>query len=383
MLRMNVDTASELLLIIRTFLGRAYNGELLDSTNRLKERKIRVQRKKLTKIVDSLGIKEDFGNFRSLDSWIYFLNFIEDPISEALLSQNAANIYVNITSTIDAELYKGRFKNVPAVFSSASSIEGTTIFLHGSMADHTYTPFSDIDDFVVVHKKAWESTEIFLKNIKTLSHVSRKFQEVDPFQHHGHWVISEFDTFLYDQSYCPLVVLEHAALVVGQGNLDFRVSNTVEGFLKNAVATIKAIELRMLRIRQKHYIKLFELKCLVGEILLLPAYIFQYKGILISKPDAIRRSEELFSERSLSVIDFASDIRNDFGDFLDKNREMITIGCAFSDVFARERSQAERIQRLMSPRISESTLESYLNEFHKSVDTFVLDAKSAIGTGKP
>jgi hypothetical protein len=176
------------------------------------------------------------------------------------------------------------------------------------------TPFSDYDDLVLVDY-ARVSGERELDRMEWFLHeVDARFCHLDPLQHHGHWIIAREDLAALDESYIPLSVLNNAICVQGEEEIAYRVDvgSSIRGFKNNLRLTCDGADRWFRKYRQRR-INLYEMKCLVGSFLILPAYAFQSLGRMISKPDALQRVGELFGPGAVSVIAKCTEIRRKWG----------------------------------------------------------------------
>ena len=199
------------------------------------------------------------------------------------------------------------------IFHGYEEIDCIDVYVHGSWADNTKTPFSDLDDLIIIHHELIHTKNEVKNLIKWLNKVEMHFCKIDPLQHHGHWIIYNYDLQKYDESYIPFIVLDRAILVKGRNSLNVTVdiSQTKKGLERNIEMTLNNMQY-LYRKYQKKTINIYEMKGLVGSFLLMPAYMFQFTGNCVSKREAINRKDELFSSQSCLVIEKCSTIRTDW-----------------------------------------------------------------------
>ena len=271
-------------------------------------------------------------------------------LRELLTTAPGSSVERTVDGAFEPTRYIGRFAGLPRVFESLdSSLPGVSLFLHGSLADHTATAFSDVDDFVILRAEAWRDADALRRVGTALARVARGYQEIDPFQHHGHWLVTEFDLLHYDESIMPLNVLDGAQCVAGESRIAVRQSIDRGGFRQNVAATLRTLRRRLALIKKEGGMNAFRLKGLAGEIALLPAYVLQSRGEILSKPEAIRRAGELFSTAALPALEWATRVRAEFAPFVD---------CARVDRLRRlarlcaRRGQAETIFKRWAPWVA-------------------------------
>lgn len=203
--------------------------------------------------------------------------------------------------------------NLQRIFSGVERFDCLDVYAHGSWADDTKTAFSDLDDLIIVDNDALTDTKEARKIEKWLNAVDMRFCREDPLQHHGHWIIYKNELNDYDESYMPLNVLDGSICIKGNKKIQAFVdlSKTKSGTEKNIYSTLENIK-KLNDKYQQESINLYEMKCFVGSFLLVPAFIFQLKGLRLTKKEAIERKKEIFSEEVCYLIDKCSEIRQDW-----------------------------------------------------------------------
>ena len=270
-----------------------------------------------------ISINDEIKSSTGIQQLSALLKALENPLREELSSVtgNRASQYVN--NIFEPDSYRDKWVcQLPDIYSplQKKDLPGVSLYLHGSMADLTFTPFSDVDDLLILQREAWQDPDILANTSTLLARVSRSYQDIDPLQHHGHWVLTEFDLMLYNQSFLPLVVLENAVRIVGSDRIEVRQIEDYEGFKSNAKNTIRGIARTYEAAKRNGGLNAFELKGLVGEISILPAYMFQTHGEILSKPEAIRRGKNLYSPHALKALAWATHVRQDFAPVVKNTR---------------------------------------------------------------
>jgi predicted nucleotidyltransferase len=251
----------------------------------------------------------------SLEQLCRLLNAVDHAASPILSDVPTRPAGIEVHATLDPAAYRNtRLSAIPDVFApfTSSLDDSLDIYLHGSSADLQITPFSDVDDLVVIRRNTWQTVEQLGRAARLLAAAARRFQDVDRLQHHGHWVVTDLCLEAFDQSFIPTVVLEDAVRVCGRERLDLRVLN--EPDLGQGLAISKSSIDRLLSVhRRGNGMRAFDLKCLAGEAMLLPAKVFQYRGEMLSKPAAIARAAEVFSPDAMAALEWATMVRREFG----------------------------------------------------------------------
>ncbi|ACA98422.1 MULTISPECIES: nucleotidyltransferase domain-containing protein [Cyanophyceae] len=200
------------------------------------------------------------------------------------------------------------------IFSEYNQFENIDIYIHGSWVDETKTPFSDLDDLIIVKRSDIKTFREVRKIESWLNRVDMRFCRIDPLQHHGHWIIYKDQLENYDESYMPLIVLENSICLQGEKHISAQVDleATQQGLEKNLDTTLSNIE-KYYEKYQKGKINLFEMKCLVGSFLLIPAYVFQLQGKRATKKWAIENASNIYSANAHKALEVCSMMRQDWG----------------------------------------------------------------------
>jgi len=190
-----------------------------------------------------------------------------------------------------------------------------SVFVHGSFADDTLTEFSDLDDFIIVDDDYYNVVLPFLNEAEL------KMQKRDPLQHHGHWLIRKSQLDDYDYSYFPLFILEDSIRLNGDGELFYN-SNLVK-FKKDNLKRLQAT-LRNIKFFSNEYfeqtLNVYNLKRFVSSIALVFPLAFQLKDQFIGKREAINRADEILSDKGRILLDWASDLRNNWSVIIENEK---------------------------------------------------------------
>jgi len=178
------------------------------------------------------------------------------------------------------------------------------VFVHGSWADNSRTAFSDLDDFIIIDDDYYPTIE------SSLQEIEYNFQKIDTIQHHGHWLIYKSQLNDYNNSYMPLFIMENAICIKGNNEINSNINHvkTQDGLINAIKTTCKNIE-DFYELYKNDQLNIYNLKCFVGSFALLPPLIFQLKNIQLDKKTAINRSNEIFSQESLRLIQWSTDLR--------------------------------------------------------------------------
>ena len=189
-----------------------------------------------------------------------------------------------------------------------SDCVNASIYVHGSYADNTITDFSDVDDIVVVHRTAWGSYDSFRQLCVMLERIAKRFQSNDFLQHHGHIVLLDFDLALLDEGLIPFRVLQESACLCGMRELNINVWSDVSSIARNVWSLVQEVRANTVLL-ENDTLRTFGLKQLISGISLLPALVFQTRGVKLNKAEGIAKARDLYSPLAVEAIDWATFVR--------------------------------------------------------------------------
>ncbi len=183
-----------------------------------------------------------------------------------------------------------------------SCFEGTggTLILMGSLADGTWTGYSDVDLLYI--GPDFEFTQELRTIRRATLCASRLALEFDHLQHHGPFVMPR--TAAAGFSVLPPSALQDALILKGEGPVE------IGGWQTGPEVVMPFIN-KCLRVGGKPGARpknLYQLKLLLSQIALMPTLFYRAQGIDISKPQAIKRFIREFPDASQALIT-ASEIR--------------------------------------------------------------------------
>lgn len=187
-------------------------------------------------------------------------------------------------------------------------------FIHGSYSDGTYTEESDIDDFILIKSEAFESFNSFLETKKILSKLNLEYQKIDPLQHHGHWIFTEYDLYEYDTSIMPISIFRDDNIFsVGKDcKLNIHTSKVNKNNIEKVYTNLKEEIIDGVNKMYKNKLNLYFLKNTISSITLLLPLAFQIRGNDLNKKEAIKESLKILDRNSVKVLDWSSEIRKNW-----------------------------------------------------------------------
>lgn len=184
-------------------------------------------------------------------------------------------------------------------------------FVHGSYSTMDYCGYSDLDTVIILKREVLEDDASFYE-FQKLSRRSLKYlYRMDPLQHHGHFVLTEYDLDFFPEAFFPIPVFEHSTSLFEHGN-DHRLT------IQKRDCTLEACtELwNMCYLFRYSYFKrqkprnAYELKVYLSDLMLLPALYSQAKGLTCYKRESFELVREDFGEREWTVIQQATELRS-------------------------------------------------------------------------
>ncbi|MCH7536035.1 MAG: hypothetical protein IH948_09920 [Bacteroidetes bacterium] len=97
-----------------------------------------------------------------------------------------------------------------------SDVTGISSFwLHGSFATLDFMPgYSDCDATVIIDGDSCTDAVTLVSMRNKMSRISSSLHSIDPLQHHGLFVTTEYDLLCYQQSFFPLQIIERSVEIL-------------------------------------------------------------------------------------------------------------------------------------------------------------------------
>ncbi|MBS3105457.1 hypothetical protein J4234_04320 [Candidatus Woesearchaeota archaeon] len=185
------------------------------------------------------------------------------------------------------------------------------LHIHGSIATRDYVRgWSDLDTLIIIKKSALDSPKLLVK-LRDLLYMSKKyFYKIDPLQHHGHMVITEYDLDYYCQTFFPLILFKYSKSVFGKKSLNVKVRDSKTENVDRFCSF--ADYFRNLYLNKKFSMGSYELKFLFHAIALFPTLYLQAKEIHVYKKFSFGMARKDFDEVLWNPIDEVTSIRKEW-----------------------------------------------------------------------
>ena len=187
-------------------------------------------------------------------------------------------------------------------------------YLHGSMATIDYVKgWSDVDTLLIIRKETIKNPKRLLSLRNEAYKLTSFFYLIDPLQHHGYFVFTEYDMMFYPQPYFPLVLFDYAKTCFVDLNdlIFYERDSSIERLhsLWNLCYLFREAYLTQKKIKT-----LYELKAYLHVLLLLPSLYLQAKGEPCYKKYSFEKAKRDFEEEIWKVINYATTIREEWKD---------------------------------------------------------------------
>ncbi|MDR7415122.1 MAG: ABC transporter ATP-binding protein [Armatimonadota bacterium] len=176
-------------------------------------------------------------------------------------------------------------------------------YLHGSLSTLDYTPYSDLDDLLVVRRETVLDAERLMACARGCVEAARFLYEHDALQHHGHFVLTELDLRRYPPAHLPPEALPYATAVVGPQVLRIRVRGDARAYRRQAERMAEGLVRRDRPPRN-----VWALKDLLARVMLLPALYLGAAGEPCYKKFAFERARSRF-DGTWRAVEVATELR--------------------------------------------------------------------------
>jgi predicted nucleotidyltransferase len=187
-----------------------------------------------------------------------------------------------------------------------------SVLLHGSRADGSAIPFSDVDLIVLIWESGVATVDRCVSTLKALERLVRYTVAVDPLQHHVPYVLFERDDLdaTWNWAEFPPLVLENLHYLGGHRPPPWVVSETgdMRDQARKQLAHILSLIGESTTVNQA-IVRPYQLKELVSHVCLIPVLWCQARGLRVAK----RESFELELPPAMTaVVAAASAVRSEW-----------------------------------------------------------------------
>lgn len=183
-------------------------------------------------------------------------------------------------------------------------------YLHGSFSTLDYVKgWSDVDTLLIIKKDTINNPKKILR-LRNLMYKSRKFfHQVDPLQHHGYMIITEYDLNYYCQTFFPVEIFKYSKSF-------FKNDATIK--IKTRKCEVESINTLFFfvnyfrNIRQKKCLNPYDLKFLLHVITLFPTLYLQAKEKHMYKKFSFGIAKKDFEKDLWEIMNIVTAIRKNW-----------------------------------------------------------------------
>ncbi|NOQ56145.1 MAG: hypothetical protein GQ477_05070, partial [Nanohaloarchaea archaeon] len=188
------------------------------------------------------------------------------------------------------------------------SLELANFFIHGSLSTLDYTRWSDIDLLGIIKEETILDKNRLLNLRKNMIKLNASLFENDPLQHHGVFLINEFEMKNYSQSFFPVELFKYSTALLNTDKLIFNVRNSKGEAKETLFELINYVE----TFQSKKNISMYDWKLFCHIMLLIPAIYLECKGRYLYKKYSFRDAKKDFSENEWRIIEKMTEMRDKF-----------------------------------------------------------------------
>jgi len=232
-------------------------------------------------------------------------------------------------------------------------------YVHGALGSYEEISYSDFDALVILRHHVLRDPQRLARVARQLDRAQAIMLAQDPLQHHGWFVLTEFDLRCYCEAYFPSVLFQYAKALLPEKGQDVLLTTRnsrreiYEAFRSLSDTVASRIE------TGRHPRNLCELKGLLSQFMLLPALYVQVRdGRGVWKADSFDLAKRDFQPEEWLSMESVSRIRRDWGYELSDLRRWLLTRQAL-----RFRSFLKRI----SPPIPQQMLGSLNQQFYSGM----------------
>jgi len=185
------------------------------------------------------------------------------------------------------------------------------IHVHGSLATLDYVKgWSDFDTLVIIKKETIEDSSKLLK-LRGILYKSRKFlYRMDPLQHHGHLIFTEYDFDYYCQTFFPIALFKYSKSLLNCKKFEFKLRNCRNDNIKKF--RWFADYFKKIASSEDCRMSSYDLKFFLHAVTLFPAMYLQAKGLHVYKKFSFDIAKKGFSKKEWNAVDYVSSLRKNW-----------------------------------------------------------------------
>ena len=186
-------------------------------------------------------------------------------------------------------------------------------YVHGSLGTYEEINYSDFDALIIIRNEVFNNKTQLASLAHKLCQLQRVMLEFDPLQHHGWFVLTETDLQFYCEASFPTELYKYAKSILPGA------ANTIVIYPRDSVLDLEVSFINLSNAilgkinNQKLSLNMYELKCLLSQIMLLPSLYLQVKlGKGVFKKQSFQLARRDFEDNCWDVMNEISSIRKDW-----------------------------------------------------------------------
>lgn len=191
------------------------------------------------------------------------------------------------------------------------------LFVHGSIGTNDAIAYSDFDALVILKDECFLSEKKLITVASSLHEAKKYFFQFDPLQHHGWFVMAQCNLRNYPLTFFPpeLFIYSKSLWAGKDFNSELFYSAHLHNFKQPFMMLCKGLKKTILN--NKKIRNLYQLKSLLSEFMLLPAFYLQAKHNKgIYKKFSFDSAQKDFTFSEWKIMDEVSEIRKDWQQWL-------------------------------------------------------------------
>lgn len=188
---------------------------------------------------------------------------------------------------IDSEYFKSLIRMSNLLDCLKEFIYGA--YLHGSLATLDYKKgYSDVDTVIILKTETFKDPKLLLFLRKKLLSSLLFSLQIDPFQHHNHFILTEISLKYYSDFIFPSVIFKHALTISGAQKLSIfplKKDRVEDKKFDEFFTNLRNIKFK--KLRNHHFLKFY-----VSYMLLFPSYYYQQDNKFYYKKEAIQKFQK-------------------------------------------------------------------------------------------
>jgi len=178
-------------------------------------------------------------------------------------------------------------------------------YIHGSLSTLDYIKgISDFDTLMIIKRDTILNKQLLYELKSKVMKSLRFLYMIDPFQHHGHFIITEIDMKYYPQIYFPFILFNYSIRVIGEKYLTF--------YERDSEVERKNLLWKMCTKGFNTPQDLYSMKYFLSIIQLIPTIYLQSVGKYSYKKYSFEKVKKILNNQNWQIVEKATKIRQNW-----------------------------------------------------------------------